>query len=201
MKRTEIPVGAEFGRWTVLGEGERRRGGHRTIRCVCECGARSDIFLTHLTRGASMGCKDCATVTHGLSKTPAWKSWESMRTRCSNQKHPAYKHYGGRGIAVCERWNDFECFFEDMGSRPKGMTLDRIDGDQGYFKENCKWSTPKEQSNNLSNNRRVVFKGVDYTHAQLAEHLGLNYQTLRSRIDRGSPLDAPLRIISPRRAR
>lgn len=86
---------------------------------------------------------------HGLRKTSTYQIWAQMRARCNNPKHKMYKYYGGRGIKVCDRWNDsFILFLEDMGVRPSGLTLERIDNDKGYFKENCKWATNYEQSCN-----------------------------------------------------
>jgi hypothetical protein len=90
---------------------------------------------------------------HGYSningkRTPVYGSWFNMKQRCLNHNNPAYKNYGGRGITVCERWMKFKNFLEDMGERPEGKTLDRIDNDGNYEPSNCKWSTPKEQANN-----------------------------------------------------
>lgn len=87
-------------------------------------------------------------IIHGYEGTPTYNSWRSMKQRCLNKNSPDYKHYGGRGITVCERWMDFKNFLDDMGKRPKGMSLDRIDNDGNYEPSNCKWSNMKEQSNN-----------------------------------------------------
>ena len=86
---------------------------------------------------------------NGISKTRAYKSWVEMKRRCNDPKRPQYKHYGARGIIICDRWlESFRNFYEDMGERPEGMTLDRIDNSKGYYKENCRWSTCKTQSEN-----------------------------------------------------
>lgn len=87
--------------------------------------------------------------THGLRYSPEYQSWDSMIQRCTNEKRKDWPHYGGRGITVCELWRkSFLAFYEDMGARPDGTTLDRIDNSRGYFPENCRWATKTEQSAN-----------------------------------------------------
>jgi len=83
-----------------------------------------------------------------MSKTPTYNTWSGIIKRCNNQKNPAYNSYGGRGITVCEDWLKFENFYEDMGKKPNGLTIERIDNDKGYYKENCCWDTPVQQARN-----------------------------------------------------
>ena len=183
-------TGEKFGKWNVLRK-SKPSSGHTMWSCICECGRLSDIYSRHLRTGKSKGCLMCAISTHGMSKYPEWIVWMAMRSRCLNKNHVAYKQYGGRGITICDRWVDsFENFYEDMGFRPEKHSLDRIDNSKGYSKDNCKWSSCKDQSNNMSSNKIVIYKGEEFTVAVLAEKLGIKYQTLYSRLRRGSQIGA-----------
>jgi len=104
--------------------------------------------------------------THNLSLSTTYKSWSSMKSRCSNPNNVEYHRYGGRGISVCERWNSFENFVRDMGDRPRGCSIDRIDCNGNYEPGNCKWSTDKEQASNRRTSKRLTIKGVCKTVAE-----------------------------------
>jgi hypothetical protein len=136
--------------------------------------------------------------THGHSKsnggrpTPTYESWVAMHTRCTNPKHPKFRLYGGRGITVCERWASFEAFLADMGERPKGTTLDRIDNDRGYERGNCRWATDSEQNSHRSNNHLVKFTGVTCTLAEWARRTGLLKSTIRMRLASGWDVERAL---------
>ena len=86
---------------------------------------------------------------HGLHNTKEYRAWHDMRQRCGNPNNPFYSHYGARGVMVCERWNRFAAFYEDMGPRPPGMTLERKDNSKGYCKDNCYWATKTQQARNM----------------------------------------------------
>ncbi|PZM86336.1 hypothetical protein DLH72_01205 [Candidatus Gracilibacteria bacterium] len=117
---------------------------------------------------------------HGLTKTKIWYIWCSMKGRCNNPNNKDYKRYGGRGIKYDKKWEDFLGFYSDMGETYKdGLELDRIDNNGNYCKENCRWTTRKTQNRNSSNCRYYKGKCI----SEWCEELGLNYSTVRSRIN------------------
>lgn len=121
---------------------------------------------------------------HGFGNTPTYRSWAGMIQRCTNFSDPRYKDYGGRGILVCNRWRSFQNFFKDMGNRPEGTTLDRIDNNGNYEPENCRWATPKEQSRNTSFNHLITHNGKTQSLVSWADETGINQRTLYARISR-----------------
>lgn len=119
------------------------------------------------------------------AESPTYKSWMSMRNRCLNSKTPDFKYYGERGIGVCERWNSYPHFLEDMGPRPPGMTLDRIDNDGDYCPENCRWASRKTQAENSSLTIFLEFKGKRLSIHGWADKIGVGVRTLKARRIRG----------------
>lgn len=118
-----------------------------------------------------------------------------MKKRCGNSKSKAYHNYGGRGIKVCDRWlESFENFFEDVGPRPEGLTLDRIDNDLGYFKENCRWASYKDQANNTRTNKFVEFNGKTLSVSQWERELGFVSGTVKQRLYSGWPVERALTV-------
>ena len=119
------------------------------------------------------------------SKTREYWTWTHMKYRCLCKNNPVYKYYGGRGITICPEWLIFENFYNDMGDKPKNKSLDRIDNNKGYYKDNCKWSTPKEQQNNKRNNNPLIYDGRSQSMKKWAKELDVSYRTLRGRKARG----------------
>lgn len=122
---------------------------------------------------------------HGWSYHSLYPLWHSMKVRCYDRDHHAYARYGGRGIRVSKRWyHSLKLFAVDMGKRPKGATLDRIDNNKGYNKNNCRWSTWKEQQSNRGNNVRITWRGKTLLLKEWAVELDINYSTLHDRVRR-----------------
>lgn len=137
--------------------------------------------------------------THGMSRTPEYNVWLGMLTRCCNPDNENYQWYGARGIQVCERWLEFTAFYADMGPRPAGTTLDRIDNDGNYEPTNCRWATRTQQHNNRQVNRHIEFNGERLTVKQWADKLEIPYSRLEARIRRGWSIEDAL--LRPRTAK
>jgi hypothetical protein len=187
--RAKVPmVNKRFGRLVVVREvPERNALGHILYECRCDCGAAKEILGASMRQGntTSCGCAQReATSTHGMDGTPTCKAWRSMRSRCHNPSVKQYKRYGGRGIQVCDRWMSFDNFLADMGVRPDGLSLDRIDVNGNYEPSNCRWADAKVQANNRRNNLRVCVGGHVLGVEQFAEHCGLTLSGARKRIHR-----------------
>lgn len=178
MAKIKDLTGKSFNRWLVLGN-PARKNGSTYWDCVCSCGEKRQVAGANLVinRTKSCGCLKIEEGSkHGHYGSRTYRTWNMMLQRCLNKKNDHYADYGGRGISVCERWRKFENFLEDMGKRPKDTTLDRVDNSKGYFLENCRWASQKEQTRNRRPNlgaqrvqkrgnrwrSRVVYKGKLY---------------------------------------
>jgi hypothetical protein len=120
-----------------------------------------------------------------MTRTPLYIVWASMRRRCEDPKNTRFKDYGGRGIKVCDRWKDFANFYADMGDRPPGTSIERINNDLGYFSENCRWATRLEQANNCRSNRVIAFNGQRLTVAEWSRRAGMGPSTIAYRLKLG----------------
>lgn len=189
-------TGRKFGLWTVICKAEEPKKYKGTRQqwwlCRCQCGKESvrkgGQLLYAERKGIFQSCNSCAAIkaqtTHGLSKTPEYKIWISMVERCTSPKNQVYQSYGARGITVSDDWMSFESFLRDMGKRPfKGASIDRIDNDKGYCKENCRWTTPKVQNRNKRDNVWLELNGKRKTLSQWSEETGLSASLIRQRIN------------------
>lgn len=119
---------------------------------------------------------------HGMYNTSIYRLWTRMKQRCLNPSNRVYHHYGGRGITVDEPWLDFENFYRDMGEKPDGMTLERVDNNKGYSKDNCVWATRGQQARNRRTTRFYTLDGVTKDVSEWAHHVGISHQSMQKRI-------------------
>jgi len=131
-----------------------------------------------------MNCKP-GPKPHGFRGTPIYRSWSNMIQRCTNPKNEKYSIYGGRGISVCERWRDIRNFVLDMGPRPDGTSIERIDGNGNYEPSNCKWATVTEQNRNTSRNRFIEWNGERRCIADWSKKTGIHEATILQRLEAG----------------
>jgi hypothetical protein len=182
-------------------------------KCVCDCGNETFAIVSQLTRGdrTSCGCKrkkirqprpdlskrNKERAIHSMSGGYTYSSWQSMKSRCYDKNDKDYPRWGGRGITVCEAWrNSFIEFYKDMGERPEGHTIDRVNNEGNYEPNNCRWAIPKVQSNNTRKNYYVEYMGRTQTVKQWAEELkGTEYKTILYRLRKG--WDTHLALTTP----
>lgn len=205
-------LGQTFGHLTVVGDAPpfvASNGSRRAAwRCRCACGVECVARATNLRSGTTKSCgclrstqTAARNVRHGgavrAAISPTYRTWSRMIQRCEDATSASFADYGGRGIAVCARWRgDFAAFLADMGERPAGMSIDRIDNDGGYWcghcekcaenvcPPNCRWATPSEQSRNRRSNRLLTCHGRTMTLAEWAAETGMAAEAISQRLSR-----------------
>lgn len=195
-------VGYTLGNLTVTKN--YKQDGHNMTECVCSCGNVIFMRSAEFSRRNKLGiascrkCHDKRMVTnspaqkHKQCGTKEYRAWIHLRQRCNNPKAKQYCDYGGRGISVCKEWDSFDKFLEDMGRCPgNNLSIDRIDVDGNYCKENCRWATIIEQNNNQRRNKYYTFNGFTGTIPQILRKFSLSIsdEAARNRIERGWPID------------
>jgi len=196
-KKLELK-GTKFGRLTVFDRAEATPQGHYKWLCIRDCGNEVVVRGSALTNGSTKSC-GClqkeraaeAMFRHGAAagghEDPIYILCKAMKQRCLNPRHKDYKYYGGRGIGVDSSWlgaDGYSHFATDMGARPEGGTLERIDNKKGYGPSNCRWSTRLEQGRNKSNNHLLTLDETTRCVAEWSEILGINEGTLYNRVNR-----------------
>ena len=203
MSVASVEPGSTFGSWTVLrAEYLQRYESDRLFVFVrCSCGTERWIMASNYRNGNSphCGCKRLVYKKHGHTKHGGGKSteygaWVHMKTRCLDPKFKYFKHYGGRGIGICDRWvSNFENFLADVGAAPgSSYEIERIDNNGNYEPGNCRWATRKQQMRNTRHNRLLTFNDKTQTVVEWAEEIGMLQNTLENRIFRGWSVERAL---------
>ena len=186
-------TGQRFGRLTVIKRVESNKSGTRWL-CKCDCGNETVALAPNLKRGntSSCGClkkekMSKLNIKHGKTHTRLFYTWQNMMRRCRDPKNKEYGNYGGRGIAVCDEWKDFETFYAwaTANGYTDELTIDRINNDKDYCPENCRFISIQEQQRNRRDNVRYQYGSENLTLPEYAREYGLNLHTLQTRISRG----------------
>lgn len=181
-------IGQKFGRLTVVARGENAPNGKARWICDCDCGKRKEKSVTtyDLVSGKvkSCGClykesNEGRNITHGRSRSRLYRIWLGMKRRCK-----VHENYCGKGVSVCEEWNEFKPFYDwSLANGYIGhLTIDRKDNNKGYSPDNCRWATMKEQQNNRTNNIRITVNGEEKTISEWSEITGIRKATLEWRV-------------------
>ena len=195
-------AGDRFTRLVLLRPGSPI-GGKSYWVCLCDCGTECTTAQARLRKGATRSCgclvgKYTRAPRARAVATPTRASWANMRARCLVAYNAQWHNYGGRGITICPEWDDFVVFLADMGQRPAGCSLDRIDSNKGYSKENCRWATDKQQARNKRSNHLITLDGVTQCLAAWAETTGLLSATIDRRLRAGDSPEQALRPVARR---
>jgi hypothetical protein len=193
-------TGEKFGKLSVV-----ERCGHigksAMWKCVCDCGKIIVVSEARLNNGKAVDCGCYRHTTHGMTDTRLYRIWINMKTRCHNPKTVNFNRYGGRGIEICDEWDDFQAFYDwaITNGYAKNLTIDRRDNNKGYSPDNCRWVTAHIQQNNKSNNRRIEYKGQTNTVAQWEDIFGMRKGFLGQRLRHGMPFE--IAVSKPKKLR
>ena len=184
-------IGKRFGKLVVLCICDQRQSGHIVAHCICDCGNEKDVMISSLRNGRTKSC-GCfrreyvigKNTTHGMSNTRIYSIWCDMHKRCEKPSNKRYENYGGRGITVCSDWQTFQPFYDwaiHNGYNP-ALSIDRIDVNEGYSPNNCRWATSEMQQNNTTRNKVIEFMGRSMTQAQWARETGISQSAIKDRL-------------------
>lgn len=195
-------IGQRFGRLTVIDKAEKYKDGHTMWLCRCDCGNEKAVLEKTLKNGKTKSCGCLRTemlinrlTIHGLRHTRIHNIWRGIKQRCYNSKRKSFVFYGGRGITMCDEWNnDFMSFYNWSMSNgySDNLTIDRIDVNGNYEPNNCRWATKKEQMNNMRTNRLLTYNGETHTIAEWSDILNVGGKTLYSRLQKGWSVEKTL---------
>jgi hypothetical protein len=203
MKSTTDISGKVYGKLTVLSFAGNSIHNKPSWNCLCECGNTKVIIGAAMKNGKTTSCgcfhkKQLSSLrkTHGLSASPEYSIWAGMLNRCKNNSQRCFKHYGGKGIKVCPEWYDFSTFLLDMGNRPSAHhSIERLNGNLAYSKDNCVWASAKQQANNRINVRKFTHLGEEKTIGEWAEYLGIPHSKLYYRlVTAGQSIEQTLKL-------
>lgn len=181
-------IGQKYGKLLVLERAaENTKNGTSRWKCLCDCGNITTVPCTKLTGHKTVSCGCYRNRQNGKSTTRLYHIWRAMHERCENPKHDHFNRYGGRGIKVCNEWDEFLSFekWAVENGYQNGLSIDRINVNAGYSPDNCRWQNQKQQMNNISSNRYVEYQGKKFTVSQFADFLNVPYYTIMNHVKAG----------------
>lgn len=204
-----IEPGAKFGHLTTLCLSHIDKSYRQYYWCECDCGTLIMVIGSNLKKGNTKSCGQCLRGKHNMNETRFYKIWQDMKTRCTNPKHRSYKNYGGRGIKICDKWNNFTGFLEDMyityiehyNTHNGDTSIDRINNNGDYEKENCRWTTNLEQQWNRSDIIPIYDKNLEkfVSRRHYCMSRGIEINSIRYLMKKGHTVEEAVSIYENRR--